>query len=218
MKAMKFNLDNKQITTLLDSDNNIWFIAREICKELNYTNTSNTIKKNCNKKGISMGYTPTKGGKQKSILINEANLCRLIMRSTQKNAIKFQDWVVEEVLPCIRKTGEYSIPKTLNVESTKSRNILTDAWKECGIEKPHHFIQLTLQEYKTLGLKKGKRKNTMTKKEIALLRALESMEYLKLFETGEMDYYKCRDSLHDTGRMILSLSDKKEVVSYKHNK
>ena len=31
------------------------------------------------------------------------------MRSKLQNAEKFQDWVVEEVLPSIRKTGSYSI-------------------------------------------------------------------------------------------------------------
>lgn len=46
------------------------------------------------------------------IFIDEANLYRVIFRSNKKEAIDFQNWVFEEVLPSIRKTGSYSL--TLN--------------------------------------------------------------------------------------------------------
>ena len=39
--------------------------------------------------------------------VNEPNLYRLITRSKMPHAVKFQDWVFEEVLPTIRKTGGY---------------------------------------------------------------------------------------------------------------
>lgn len=34
----------------------------------------------------------------------------LILKSTLPAAEKFQDWVTEEVLPTLRKTGSYSMP------------------------------------------------------------------------------------------------------------
>jgi len=44
-------------------------------------------------------------------IINEKDLYRLIMRSRLPNAEIFQDWVTDEVLPAIRKTGSYSFTK-----------------------------------------------------------------------------------------------------------
>ena len=40
-------------------------------------------------------------------VIHESDLYRLIMRSNMPDAERFQDWVTEEVLPQIRKTGGY---------------------------------------------------------------------------------------------------------------
>jgi hypothetical protein len=42
-------------------------------------------------------------------LVNEPGLYRLISRSDKPEAVRFQDWVFEEVLPSIRKTGSYSV-------------------------------------------------------------------------------------------------------------
>ena len=46
------------------------------------------------------------------IFIDEPNLYKVIMRSDKPQAEAFQDWVCGEVLPTIRKTGGYTIPKT----------------------------------------------------------------------------------------------------------
>lgn len=40
-------------------------------------------------------------------LITESGLYKLVMRSDKAEAIAFQDWVTDEVLPAIRKTGGY---------------------------------------------------------------------------------------------------------------
>ena len=41
--------------------------------------------------------------------ISEPNLYRVIFRSNKKEAVKFQNWVFDEVLPSIRKTGSYTV-------------------------------------------------------------------------------------------------------------
>lgn len=42
-------------------------------------------------------------------IINEAGLYSLVLRSRKPEAEAFQDWVVEDVLPSIRKTGSYGL-------------------------------------------------------------------------------------------------------------
>ena len=43
------------------------------------------------------------------LIIPESDLYRLIMRSNMPDAERFQDWVMEEVLPKIRKHGGYIV-------------------------------------------------------------------------------------------------------------
>ena len=41
------------------------------------------------------------------LFIDEGNLYRAIFQSRKPEAERFMDWVTEEVLPAIRKTGSY---------------------------------------------------------------------------------------------------------------
>lgn len=51
--------------------------------------------------------TLTAGGMQKLSFIPEGDMYRLIVHSKLPNAVKFERWVFEEVLPTIRKYGGY---------------------------------------------------------------------------------------------------------------
>ena len=46
--------------------------------------------------------------------VNESNLYKTIFQSRKPSAEKFTDWVTEEVLPSLRKTGSYSMPGNTN--------------------------------------------------------------------------------------------------------
>jgi len=208
MKVRTFDFDSHKITTLTDKENQIWFVAYEVCKKLGYTNTSDIIKKHCRKKGILNGYTLTDGGKQKSILIDEPNLYRLVMRSKMPDAEKFQDWVYEEVLPSIRKTGKYEVTQSFKKLSTEKRNELTAMWKEHGCTEPYHYSNLTKEEYKLLFNDSKKKKAEMSREELLTLSALESMEALALFHGNQNGYYECRDSLKQTAEQIPAVTKK----------
>ena len=84
----------------------IWFKAKDICDYLGYTNPTKTLKivGNCHKTTL----TNSEGGPDR-ILIDEAGLYKLILRSNKEKAEEFQEWVCCEVLPSIRKTGKYDI-------------------------------------------------------------------------------------------------------------
>lgn len=70
-----------------------------------------------NEKGVHKMYTLTEGGKQVLTFINEPNLYRVIFRSNKQEAVKFQDWIFEKVIPQIRKTGSYSIQEQAQLPS-----------------------------------------------------------------------------------------------------
>lgn len=81
------------------------FMANDIAKALGYIKPANAI--SCHCKGVTVLVTPTEGGSQSVKYIPESDVYRLVMRSKLPQAEQFQDWVCEEVLPAIRKTGGY---------------------------------------------------------------------------------------------------------------
>ena len=87
------------------------FCLADICKALELTQPSK-VKERLNEKGVRSIPTLTKGGEQKLLYINESNLYKTIFQSRKESAERFTEWVTSEVLPSIRKTGSYGMPKT----------------------------------------------------------------------------------------------------------
>ena len=88
-----------------------------------------------NPKGCKEIATLTNGGKQLLTFISEPNLYRVIFRSNKTEAVKFQDWIFEEVIPQIRKTGGYQIPpKTTVADRTPLRQAVSALVGRCGFD------------------------------------------------------------------------------------
>lgn len=81
------------------------FCLADICKVLDLR--VQNVKKRLNEKGVYSIDTPTNGGEQQLLYVNEQNLYKVIMRSDKPKAEPFQDWVCGDVLPSIRRTGGY---------------------------------------------------------------------------------------------------------------
>ncbi|WMY91864.1 Bro-N domain-containing protein [Snodgrassella communis] len=107
-----FNYNQSSVRTFLDKNNELWFLINDVCAILDYKNPHRALNLHCKPKGITKRYTPTKGGKQEMVYINEPNLYRLIIKCQKPEAEPFETWVMEEVLPSIRKTGSYSLTLT----------------------------------------------------------------------------------------------------------
>ena len=88
-----------------------WFVAKDVAEALGYRNSSEAVRDNCKYVEILKSShellldIPSRGLQ----IIPESDLYRLVMKSQLPSAEKFQDWVVEEVLPSIRKTGGYQM-------------------------------------------------------------------------------------------------------------
>jgi prophage antirepressor-like protein len=93
----------------VNKNEEIWFIGKDVAEILGYSDTSYAIATHC--KGVEEMSIPSNGGKQNMKIIAERDLYRLILKSKKPEAERFEDWVVGEVLPSIRKTGGYIIEK-----------------------------------------------------------------------------------------------------------
>ena len=87
-------------------ENNPVFCLNDVCDVLDIQDTKQ-LRTRLNQRGVYFIPTPSKGGIQKTRYINEPNLYRCILKSNKPEAKFFEDWIVEEVLPQIRKTGKY---------------------------------------------------------------------------------------------------------------
>ncbi len=100
---------------VVDVNGEPWFVASDVAKALGYANPAEAIQDHCKKVNKINHHSKTLPPTPpvNILIIPESDVYRLVMRSNLPDAERFQDWVVEEVLPSIRKTGSYSMaPKT----------------------------------------------------------------------------------------------------------
>jgi prophage antirepressor-like protein len=86
------------------------FVGADIAKALGYKNTTDAINQHC--RYVVKHYIPHPQSKTKQLqvlVIPEGDLYRLIINSTLPSAQKFESWVMDEVLPAIRKKGIYAM-------------------------------------------------------------------------------------------------------------
>ncbi|HFB9314232.1 TPA: Bro-N domain-containing protein [Neisseria gonorrhoeae] len=103
------NFQQNSVRTVADNKGELWFLANDVCEILGYTNPRRTVDLHCKSRGVTKRYTPTASGEQEMTYINEPNLYRLIIKSRKPAAEAFEEWVMETVLPAIRKTGGYQV-------------------------------------------------------------------------------------------------------------
>jgi len=104
LKTFTFELNDIRV---IDLDGKPMFVARDVALVLGYSNPARSVNDHCKHVEIlkttdSVSLDIPARGLQ---VIPESDLYRLIMRSDMPEAERFQDWVTEEVLPTIRKTG-----------------------------------------------------------------------------------------------------------------
>ena len=102
-----FNFGNASIRAQVDAAGMPWFNANDVCAALELTNPRKALADHAAPEDVTQSDTLTPGGLQKLNHVNESGLYALIFGSRKDSAKRFKRWVTSEVLPSIRKTGEY---------------------------------------------------------------------------------------------------------------
>lgn len=85
-----------------------WFCLKDVCDVLNIANSRRVASEVLDQNGVRKTYIiDSMCREQEAAFVNEPNLYRVIFRSNKPEARQFQNWVFNEVLPAIRKTGGY---------------------------------------------------------------------------------------------------------------
>ena len=156
----------------IDNKGKTWFLGGQVCRCLGLKNSSsviNNIIAEHNKyqdkiKGIEIIYPllQTDGGKQKVCVISENILYELVFKSDKEKAFLFRQWVFREVLPTLRKHGEY------RMQGKMIRRSLTDTIKteiadktDSVNEKKFCYSNFTKLINKSLGLSSSIDRSTL---------------------------------------------------------
>lgn len=110
-----------------DASGGLWFCGKDVCDALGYENNRKAINAHIDDTDVTKRYVGVVTGKcadgSDSIqniqmtFVNESGLYSLIFGSKQERAKTFKKWVTSEVLPSIRKTGEYVAPAKKETDS-----------------------------------------------------------------------------------------------------
>lgn len=136
MSNQIFNFNSNPVRVEL-FDNQPYFCLLDVCGIFEIQNSRRVQGQMLDPEGVRQAYVLAKDEKQrKTAFINEPNLYRIIFRSEKPIAKQFQNWVFEEVLPQIRKTGQYQVQQQLALPEPKfivemtedNRNTLLSNW------------------------------------------------------------------------------------------
>lgn len=95
-----------QVRTTIDEKGTPLFCGADIASALGYQNPSREVQRHC--LYPQERQTTDLVGRQTTMLfIPEPDVYRLVIRSNKPEAVAFEKWLMEEVLPAIRRTGSY---------------------------------------------------------------------------------------------------------------
>ena len=95
----------------IDQNGEPWFVGKDVAQALGYADPRSAISKKVDDLDRGVAKMATPSGEQEMTIINESGLYSLCFSSKLEGAKKFKRWVTSEVLPQIRKTGSYMLPK-----------------------------------------------------------------------------------------------------------
>ena len=113
---------------VIGNQENPLFCLKDVCEILEISNNSDVKASIINEfgDGVDLIYpiVDNLGRTQEATFITEPQLYFVLMRSDKRKAKPFRQWVINEVLPSIRKTGGYGIAGKDNVLSNLYEKVI----------------------------------------------------------------------------------------------
>lgn len=107
-----------KVRTLIEGEDKVLFCGTDVAQALGYSNTTDALKRHCRcivKREVPHPQSPEKN--LETNFIPESDVYRLIFGSKLEDAEKFQNWIFDDVIPTIRKTGGYVNNDELFIET-----------------------------------------------------------------------------------------------------
>lgn len=98
----------------VEVDGEPWLVGKDVARALGYgegKSLANAVANHVDTEDRGVTEMMTPGGNQNMTIINESGVYSLVLGSKLPTAKKFKRWVTSEVIPSIRKSGMYLLPK-----------------------------------------------------------------------------------------------------------
>ncbi|UYG15798.1 BRO family protein [Brachybacterium huguangmaarense] len=119
---MPFTYEGMPVRTV-DVDGEVWFVASDVARVLDLGRTHDAVRGlDDDEKGAESIRTP--GGEQLTTIVSEPGLYQLVMRSRKPEAKPFRRWIAHEVIPAIRRTGQYGAARELTGPELMARALI----------------------------------------------------------------------------------------------
>lgn len=120
MQVLSFDSAEFGKVRLIQEEGRVLFCAVDVCKALGYSNARDAVRRHVDEGDVVKRDTPTTSGVQEVSFLDEGGVYALIFGSKLPAARAFKRWVTGEVLPSLRKTGQYQIARpAVNVEAVQ---------------------------------------------------------------------------------------------------
>lgn len=188
------NVEFGKIRTAGTRDEPLFCLA-DVCKILEINNSSD-VKNRLKTDGVVLiEVIDSLGRTQKAVFIGERNLYKVIMRSDKPQAEAFQDWVCGDVLPSIRKTGVYALPKTFAQAlrlAAEQQEMIEAQQKQLEVQKPKvEFFEAVAESKTAIDIKAAA--NTLHFKNIGRNKLFEILRNAKILRWNNLPYQKYVD-------------------------
>lgn len=132
------------------------FVGKDIANALGYSNTRDALLRHVEEEDKADVVIHDGSQKRSVIGINESGMYSLILGSKLESAKKFKRWVTSEVLPTLRKTGSYQMPKEEKTKKEKLPSVnmmvknIKGALGDAGVE-PRYIAAEVVRLYSDAG-------------------------------------------------------------------
>ena len=104
-----FNFESHEVRSLV-INSEPWFVGKDVAEVLGYKNQNDALVKHVDDEDKdTIAIRDSIGRNRNTPIINESGLYSLVLSSKLPSAKKFKRWVTSEVLPALRKTGQYQV-------------------------------------------------------------------------------------------------------------
>jgi prophage antirepressor-like protein len=194
-KLAVYSFGNQEIRTVTDEHGGIWFVANDVCAALELGNPRQAIASHVDEGDVQSLDTPTPGGMQAVNHVNESGLYALIFGSRKESAKQFKRWVTHEVLPAIRKDGQYVAKAPAPQRATATFPFKTQ-WYDCPprpLEQDFRNVEMLAQ---FAGLSRADKLTLLVKA------VLQHDEYFATIVAAARDRVKELDNVKDSSDAI----------------
>lgn len=197
------NAEFGQIRTV-QLNNETYFVGKDIAEALGYANTRDALAKHVETEDKADVAIYDGSQNRTMTTVNESGLYALIFGSKLESAKRFKHWVTSEVLPSIRKTGQYQMQNL----STEMKAILMHDEKIVKIENRMDKLEFEIPLY---GSEADELSNHVKRKGVAILGGKNSEAY----KDGVIRQKVYRDIYDQIKREFGLYSDDGKPKSYK---